>query len=153
MRAFFVVLLFAAGLAATPAAAAQFEQIYVIPGVTDNGGGRFSGLSTVIKCVNLEQADKQIRFTVSNYHAVYPPKTDTIEALAAHVSATHATKAFVADLLLTPGTVLTGGQVKISATGRKIHCTAMIVDARALIPGFGVSLHMVRYNPAAGAQE
>jgi len=126
--------------------------IYRFPGVTDNGGGFELGIATAFHCTNFSGATENIRFAtrrsdgglVSN--AVFP-----IAHLATLSVSTHNTGAYVEPMVLNTNMV-TQGTTAIAATSINVICTAMTIDASALVP-IGVALRGIRFSPVPGSQE
>lgn len=72
--------------------------------------------------------------------------------LNSYIAATPAPAGYAPFRILSAGVNINGGYLTISATTSNLICTAMVVDA-ASIPPQGISLHLVRYNPATGTEE
>jgi len=128
--------------------------IYRISGVTDNGGGDAVGVATLIHCTNFGSVSETVKFIIKQWDGtVLKSRYTTIVSGNTRTAATHYTALFFEDLALTPNIVIGQGSAIIYATlPQMVFCSAMIVDAAATVPQ-GISLHMVRYNPATGTQE
>ena len=127
--------------------------LYRFPGVTDNGGGSYTGVATAFHCTNFSGVTETLRIVVRDSDGgdvanfaflILHLQTSTIS--------THNTTVFLDNVVLSPGISISQGTAAIAATSTRIICTAMIVDAAATNP-VGIALRGIRFNPAPGSQE
>jgi hypothetical protein len=144
---------------AQPASAITFPSlttIYVASGVRNTESAPNTGIATVIHCTNVSGAPASVRFQVLNFNgaAAGTPITDTVFHGFTHTVATHLTVAFAEDTpgALSPGVSIAQGAINIESTQSAVFCSAMIVDAAAVVPS-GIDLHLVRVNPHPGTVE
>ena len=138
-----------------PATAVTFPTlttIYVGAGVFDNGAADDAGAATSIHCANVSGVTVQIRALIlDNTTAVAGNQTVTVSHGGSVTFSTHETAAFFDGANLE--TVLVSqGVVNIEATNSAVFCTAMQIDAGAIIPD-GIDLHLIRVNPHPGTVE
>ena len=157
MRNILNALAIAAFAVAPPAGIAQAQNLtlYKIAGVTDDGGTTHAGTATVVHCTNFTASTQQIRYIVRDDDgSVLANKVllAPVVPRGTRTAATHFTRAFTENLGLTPGVTIKHGSMTIKATTRKLHCSAMIVDAGATMPT-GIALSLTRFQQEKGAQE
>ena len=129
------------------------QTLYIIPGVTDDGGAANTGVATTFICHNYGTAEETIRFIIRNFDdAVVANDARPIGPRETLTASTHGTVVLSEDLSLVVSDAVTQGSATIRATSINIVCTAMVLDAGASIPT-GIALHAVRLNPKANAQE
>lgn len=127
--------------------------IYRVAGVVDSGSDLNLGTATAFMCYNNSSTAENVRFRLLNWNgAVSADKTMVIPSKRTRTATTHLTLALLEDLSLAPGTPITQGSAGIIATNKDIYCSAMIVNASAVVPS-GIALHMVRFNPQPGTVE
>jgi hypothetical protein len=139
-----------------PAQAAQSDPeviIYRFPGVLDLGNTPSAGIATSFHCTNFSGVPENIRFVtrLSNgnllTNVVFP-----IAHLATLTASTHETNLYAdASTVLNTGLVRQG-TTAIAATSINIICTAVAIDAGALVPN-GFALRGIRFSPVPGSQE
>jgi hypothetical protein len=142
---------------AQPASAITFPSlttIYVGSGVRDNGAADIVGVATTFHCTNVSGVTVSIRYLVLfSTGAVAGAITRSAAHGATVTASTHDTALFSdTDNLIVPGTALSQGGINIEATESDVFCTAMMVDASAIVPS-GIDLHLVRVNPHPGTVE
>jgi hypothetical protein len=122
--------------------------IYRFPGVFDDGRN-----ATSFHCTNFSGATETIRFvTRASTSALLSNVAVNIAHLATFSTSTHDV-AIYADAFpaLNTGAVVQG-TTAIAATSINIVCTAMTVEASALVLN-GVALRGIRFSPVPGSQE
>jgi hypothetical protein len=143
--------LLAAGLcAAAPAPARAASVVYVISGITDNGGAAATGIATSLHCTNLGAANAVTVSVHNSLGAVIGEDSRTMARRNTETWNTHQPMLF-AGVALDTGGVFQGYAV-ISASNANIACSAMIIDASTVVPN-GIALHMQRRTPLANTQE
>jgi len=171
MRKFFFALAIAALVAVLPAAGTSQAQtraegqvpqvrafpnltpIYRITGVADSGGATNAGFATTVHCTNFTASNQQVQYIVRSAGGTQIDSlTFTLSARRTFTASTHGTAVFLEGTFLTPGTPIIQGSMIIKATTRKVHCSAMIVDADESAP-VGIALSLTRLNQEKGAQE
>ena len=127
--------------------------IYRVAGVADSGDGPNDGFATVVHCTNFAASNKQVQFIVRDFQGNGMARsTHAVSAHATFTAATHISFVFVEDAVLTRDTPINQGSMIIKATTRKVHCSAMIIDAGASVPN-GIALSLTRLNQEKNAQE
>ena len=171
MRKLFRVLAVAPFLAALPAAGLAQAQtgaegkapqvrafpdltpIYRIAGVADSGSSTNTGFATTVFCTNFTASNQQVQYIVRSAGGTQLANpTFVISARRTFTLSTHFTAVFAEGGFLTPGMLIAQGSMIIKATTRKVHCSAMLVDAAASVPS-GIALSLTRLNQEKGAQE
>jgi hypothetical protein len=139
-----------------PASAADTDPeviIYRFPGVMDDGGVFFVGISTVFNCTNFSGVTEKIRFATRTLDGTLVGNTPFgIPHLQTLTASTHPARAFANQNTLTPLVSITQGTTAIAATSTSIICTAAAVDAANAKPD-GIALRGIRFNPIPGSQE
>ena len=126
--------------------------IYRIAGVADDGGATADGFATSVHCTNFTASKQQVQYIVRSAGGTqFDSLTLTLQARQTRTASTHGTAVF-SEAFLTPGTPISQGSMIIKATTRKVHCSAMLVDAAASVPS-GIALSLTRLNQEKGAQE
>lgn len=128
------------------------KQIYIAPGVRDNGGAANVGVATVIHCTSMSMVDETVSIEIRNYDgALKSSISQFIRPTETKTFTTHNTALFSEDRFLNTG-LINQGSARIKATTSSVVCTSMIVDAASTVP-HGIDLHMIRTSPVAGTQE
>lgn len=144
----------AAPLVTAEAVNSPLKPIYRVSGVTDDGDSPGLGLATSFHCTNFGNVAEKLRFIIREPNGDATTKTVTVDEGRTFTASTHFTDVFFEDLVLTPGLEIRQGSAIIAATSTStIFCSAMIVEADLTNATDGVSLHMVRFNPAPNTQE
>ena len=142
---------------APPASAITFPSlttIYVGSGVRDNGAGDITGVATTFHCTNVSGVTVSIRYLVLFSTGAVAGAITLSAAHGATVTASTHDTALFSDTgnSIVPGTAVSQGGINIESTQSGVFCTAMMVDASALVPS-GIDLHLVRVNPHPGTVE
>jgi len=142
---------------ATPATAVTFPSlttIYVGSGVRDNAAADIAGVATTFHCTNVSGVTVSIRYLVLFSSGAVAGAITLSAAHGATVTASTHDTALFSDTgnSIVPGIAVSQGGINIEATESGVFCTAMIVDASALVPS-GIDLHLVRVNPHPGTVE
>src|SRR5262245_62111791 len=148
----------AIGMAAPASAGVNDPEviIYRFPGVLDTAiqGTAFIGIATEFHCTNFSGVTENIRFvTRGRTGALITNVAFPIAHLETLTAYTH--KARIYGQLdvnnLNTGAV-TQGTTAIAATSINIICTAVTIDAEAVVPN-GFALRGIRFAPVPGSQE
>ena len=134
-----------------PAQAAQSDPeviIYRFPGVYDLGNN-----ATTFHCTNFSGVPENIRFvTRSQNGSLLTNVVFSVTHLATLTASTHDTVLYGdAGSLLNTGPVVQG-TTAIAATSINVICTAVTLDALAMVPN-GFALRGIRFTPIPGSQE
>src|SRR5262249_30208880 len=112
-----------------------------------------AGIATSFHCTNFSGVVENIRFVTRAFNGglltnvVFP-----IAHLATLTASTHEANLY-ADALTNLNTgAVSQGTTASAATSINIICTAVTIDAGALVPN-GFALRMIRFNPVPGSQE
>jgi hypothetical protein len=100
----------------------------------------------------LQRTTEVIRFVTRNFDTTIKSNVLLSPAHLATVTySTHDTLAYEEDAVVNTGAI-NQGTTAIAATSINVICTAMTIDASAVVP-VGVALRGVRFSPIPGAQE
>ena len=127
--------------------------IYRFPGVLDFGNTPSTGIATSFHCTNFSGVPENIRFVtrLSNGNLL----TNLVFAvahLATLTASTHETNLYADGSTVLNTGLVRQGTTAIAATSINIICTAVTIDAGALVPS-GFALRGIRFNPVPGSQE
>ena len=117
------------GMTGTVRAIGQFPGIYLIPGVSDNGGAANSGVASSFHCSNPTPFSAQIQVVAWSWNGIVKANvTVTLPKLFTFTFSTHPTVIYFDDVNLATG-LLNQGFVKIYANNGNIVCSAHTLDA------------------------
>lgn len=160
IRSFMLAAISAAAmiLAFTPAHAAPapkpYLALYLIPGVTDNGGPPRTGIATIFLCTNNSGTQQTILLSLRRPNGTVAASTSwRVSKDQTVVFATHDTTAFDAEILVAPGVAIQQGKGLITSQSPLFFCSASLVDAAGDPPLSMGALHLVRYNLPQNLQE
>jgi hypothetical protein len=130
---------------------AAMEVIYRVSGVTDDGSNIFEGVATAIHCTNF--SGEVVRLNITFFKGDGTKHSSHVGDMAPGTTTAKATHGIVLfNAGVSPNGIVKQGSALVAASSRRVHCSAMIMDAASVKPD-GVALNMVRYNPAPGSAE
>jgi hypothetical protein len=126
--------------------------IYKFAGVRSSGVND-TGVATSFVCTNFNTVAETVRVRLRDSGGTIVTDVPVnIVSLGTVTYSTNATLVFTEVIMGAPA-ISAAGSAEITATSRRVSCTAMLVDAANAGSPIGIALHGIRFLPVLNTQE